>query len=213
MEYNSQRETITLPEYGRNLHKMVEKVVNTADREKRTRYAHQLIEVMAQLHNTAKDSPEMRHKLWDHLHIMAGFQLDVDSPFPPPSQEVLHTLPKPLAYPKGNLKYNFYGRNIQDLINKVAGLEDGQEKEVLVRNIANQMKKSYLLWNRDSVEDSLIAQHLWDMSHHRLRWSENFQLTPTHEILGLQQQPNKKKSKSKSRHDRAKKKGKFGQQV
>lgn len=212
MEYNSQRETITLPEYGRNLHKMVEKVVKTADRDKRTRYAHQLIEVMSQLHNTAKDSPEMRHKLWDHLHIMAGFQLDVDSPFPPPSQEVLHTSPKPLAYPKGNLKYNFYGRNIQDLIEKVAQLEDGQEKELLVRNIANQMKKSYLLWNRDSVDDSLIAQHLWDMSQHRLRWSENFQLTPTHEILGLQQQPNKKKPKSKSRHDHTRKKGKFGQQ-
>jgi hypothetical protein len=116
LEYNTQRKSIPLPEYGRNLQKMVTKVVNMKDREKRTRYAHQIIEIMIQINPTAKDSPELRHKLWDHLHIMSDFKLDIDSPFPLPDKEVLKTQPEQLSYPDDNLKYNYYGRIIQNII-------------------------------------------------------------------------------------------------
>ncbi|HPE33496.1 MAG TPA: DUF4290 domain-containing protein [Bacteroidales bacterium] len=206
LEYNTQRPQLPLPEYGRNLHKMVDRVVKTNDREKRTQYAHQLIEIMVQLHATAKDSPELRHKLWDHLFIMSDFKLDVDSPFPVPDRQVLTKSPKHLSYPKGAMKYNYYGRNIQEIIEKVAEMEDGTEKETLIKNIANQLKKSYLIWNRDSVDDTVIAKHLEEMSKNRLRISEDLQLKHTNEILNQQGVKKKPKRSSKSQGQRRKNK-------
>lgn len=212
LEYNTQRGQLPLPEYGRNLQKMVDKVVKTEDREKRTRYAHQLIEIMIQLHSTAKDSPELRHKLWDHLHIMSDFKLDIDSPFPVPDREVLTKPPRRLSYPKRSMKYSYYGRNIQMIIEKACEMEDGPEKESLTKSIANQLKKSYLIWNRDSVDDSLIAQHLTELSNHRLKIAEDLQLKHTNEILSQQGTANKKKSKSKTPKNQAhRRKGKFTQ--
>lgn len=210
LEYNTQRKSIPLPEYGRNLQKMVTKVVNMKDREKRTQYAHQIIEIMIQIYSAAKekDSPELRHKLWDHLHIMSDFKLDVDSPFPLPDKEVLTTLPKPLTYPDDNLKYNYYGRIIQNIIDIVAEMEDGQEKDFLAKNIANQMKKSYLMWNRDTVEDSLIVQHLSEISNNKIKLPENFQLKRSSELIG-QQQMNKRKSNSQGQQRKKRKKVKY----
>jgi hypothetical protein len=211
MEYNSQREKLPFPEYGRNLQKMVDKVVKVDDRDKRTRYAHQVVEIMVQLHSTAKDSPELRHKLWDHLHFMSDFKLDIESPFPVPDREVLTKPPRNLSYPKSNMKYNYYGRNIQMIIDKACEMEDGPDKEALTKSIANQLKKSYLIWNRDSVDDSLIAQHLSELSKNRLRISEALQLKHTNEILS--QQGAKKKSKPKPQKNQSqRRKGKYSQQ-
>ncbi|MBE0639761.1 MAG: DUF4290 domain-containing protein [Bacteroidales bacterium] len=208
LEYNTQRTQLPLPEYGRNLQKMVDKVVKTEDKEKRTRYAHQLIEIMVQLHTTAKDSPELRHKLWDHLHIMSDFKLDIDSPFPVPDREVLTKAPRRISYPKRSMKYSYYGRNIQMIIEKACEMEEGPDKEELTKSIANQLKKSYLIWNRDSVDDSLIAQHLTELSNNRLRISEALQLKHTNEILS--QQGTKKKPKPKSSKNQSqRRKGKY----
>lgn len=205
LEYNTQRPPLILPEYGRNLQKMVEKILKIEDREKRTAYAYQIIDIMVQLHPNAKDSPELRHKLWDHLYMMSGFKLDVDSPYPKPNREVLKKRPRPLSYNQSKPKYSFYGRNIELLISRVAEMEDGTEKDILIRNIANQMKKAYLLWNKDSVEDSLIAKHLFELSGGKISLSENFQLKSTNEILNQQggtkkKQKSKKNSKKKSKH-------------
>lgn len=210
LEYNTQRGKLPLPEYGRNLQKMVDKVVKVDNTEKRTRYAHQLIEIMVQLHTTAKDSPELRHKLWDHLHIMSDFKLNVESPFPVPDREVLTKLPRRLDYPKRSSKYSYYGRNIQLIIEKACEMEEGTEKEAMTKSIANQLKKSYLIWNRDSVDDSLIAQHLAELSNNRLRISEALQLKHTNEILS--QAGTKKKPKPKSQKNQQRRKGKYSQQ-
>jgi hypothetical protein len=211
LEYNTQRKSIPLPEYGRNLQKMVTKVVNMKDREKRTRYAHQIIEIMIQINPTAKDSPELRHKLWDHLHIMSDFKLDIDSPFPLPDKEVLKTQPELLSYPDDNLKYNYYGRIIQNIIDVVAEMENGQEKDFHAKNIANQMKKSYLMWNRDTVEDSLIIQHLSELSNNKIKLPENFQLKRSSELVGHQQM-NKRKGGSQGQQGKKRKRIKYNPQ-
>lgn len=196
MEYNSQRERIPLPEYGRNLQKMVDKAVKIEDRDKRTRFAHFLVDIMVQLHPSSKDAEELRHKLWDHLHIMANFRLDIDSPYPMPDKEVLSKQPKPLSYPVRNLKYNFYGRNIQRIIEEAVKLEDEEEREALTKGIANQMKKSYLIWNKDTVDDSLIEQHLVELSKGKLSIPEDMQLKHAHEILGpVNKKPKQQKGK------------------
>ncbi|OYT14023.1 MAG: methionyl-tRNA formyltransferase [Bacteroidetes bacterium 4572_114] len=190
MEYNTQREKLAISEYGRNLQKMIDYVMTISDREKRTKYAHAIVDIMAQMNNL-KDSPDFRHKLWDHLFIMSDFKLDIDSPFGMPDPETLAKKPNPLSYPHGGIRYHHYGRNIQLIIRKAVELEDGPEKDALVKLIANHLKKSYLNWNRESVNDELITKHLEVLSQGKLELAEDEQLNKTSEILAR----NKRKAK------------------
>jgi hypothetical protein len=201
MEYNSQREHLTIPEYGRNLQKIVQVAVNTEDRDKRTQIAYLVVDIMAQLHSQVKDSPELRHKLWDHLHIISDFRLDVDSPFPPPDREVLTKDPNRLSYPKKDMRYSYYGKNIEVIIKKIAEDNDQENKAEIARIIGNHLKKSYLMWNRDSVDDNLIKKHLDDLSNGNLTLREEDQLISTYDLLG---KPVKRKpvQKKKSGHRR-----------
>jgi len=190
MEYNSQRDHLTIPEYGRNLQKIVQVAINTEDRNKRSQIANLIVDIMAQLHAQAKDSPELRHKLWDHLHIISNFQLDVDSPYPQPNREVLTKDPNRLSYPKRDMRYSYYGKNIEAIIKKVSDQDHGDDQLEVAKSIANQLKKAYLTWNRDSVDDALIKRHLKDLSDDKLTLSIDEQLISTHDLLG---KPVKKK--------------------
>ncbi len=194
MEYNTQRKKLAISEYGRNLQKMVEHIMAVPDRDKRTQYAYAIVDIMAQMHNQ-KDSQEFRVKLWDHLFIMSDFELDVDSPFKKPDAESLAKKPDSLSYPKGGIRFHHYGRNIQMIIEKAVNFEDGPEKDAIVRLIANHLKKSYLTWNRESVDDDLIAKHLYELSHGELQLAEDEQLNTTSDILAR----NKRKAKPNQR--------------
>lgn len=194
MEYNSQRENIIIPEYGRNLQKIVEIVVNTEDRAKRTQLAHVVVDIMANIHSQQKDLPELRQRLWDHLHIVSRFKLDVDSPYPVPDREVLTKAPQKLEYPRRNMRFTYYGKNIENIIGQVAEYPDGDDKNALVKNIANHLKKSYLTWNRDSVDDALIKKHFDELSQGKLELDSDYHFTTTNELLGTK--PRKKPTKS-----------------
>jgi len=189
MEYNTQKSKLIIAEYGRNLQQMVQDCTKIEDRAIRTRTAEFIVNVMAQMNPKVKESGDYRQKLWDHLHIMADFKLDVDSPYPPPSQEILHFEHTPFNYLQNTIRYRHYGKNIEMIIEKAATYEDGPEKEALIRTIANHMKKSYLNWNRNSVDDDVILKNLADLSSNRLQLSEEHKLSNTNEILAR----NKKK--------------------
>jgi hypothetical protein len=189
MEYNTQKSKLIIAEYGRNLQQMVQDCTKIEDRAIRTRTAEFIVNVMGQMNPKVKESGDYRQKLWDHMHIMADFKLDVDSPYPPPSQEVLHFAHTPFNYQQSKIRYRHYGKNIEQIIEKAATYEDGPEKEALIRTIANHMKKSYLNWNRNSVDDDVILKNLADLSHNRLQLSEDHKLSHTNEILAR----NKKK--------------------
>ncbi len=193
MEYNSQRSKLVIPEYGRNLQKMIELITTIEDRNKRTQLAYLIVDIMAQLHTQSKekDSDDLRNRLWDHLHIISEFKLDVDSPYPVPDKEVLTKSPKRLSYPKHRMRYAHHGKNIELIIDKAIHFEDGPEKDAFVKNIANQLKKSYLTWNRDSVDDDLIIAQLGELSHFMLKIPDGEQLQTTSEILGPQKKKNK----------------------
>jgi hypothetical protein len=195
MEYNTQRKKLVISEYGRNLQKLVDYITAIPDREKRTRYANVIVDIMAQMHNQ-KDSTDFRHKLWDHLFIISDYKLDVDAPFEMPDPEKLARKPQTLSYPRGGIRFHHYGRNIQLIIQKTIEMEDGPEKEAMVKLIANHLKKSYLTWNRESVDDELITHHLEELSGQKLKLGEDEQLTTTTDILAR----NKRKAKSPQRH-------------
>lgn len=206
MEYNSTRDKLIIPEYGRNIQKMIRHLMQVEDRDKRTRMAYVIVDVMAQMYVQPKEAGDYRQKLWDHLHIISDFQLDVEAPYPKPDPDKLHKKPEPIKYATGGIRYSHYGKHIQAIIEKVAELEEGSDKEVLTRVIANHLKKSYLNWNRDSVNDELILKHLEELSKGRIKWNENMRLMATNDILARTAQP------ASHTKDSGGKKKKFGRQ-
>lgn len=183
MDYNSTREKLIIPEYGRNVQKMAAYILTIEDREKRTNLAKALVNIMAQLHPENRDTIDYKQKLWDHLYIITDYKLDIDGPFPKPAPEKAIQKPQTIPYPQEEIKFRPYGKNIARIIEKACDFEDGPEKDALVKNIANHLKKSYLNWNRDSVNDELITDHLSVLSHGKLKLSDDTRLTHTNELL------------------------------
>jgi hypothetical protein len=184
MDYNSQREKLILPEYGRNIQEMIQYATSIEDREERNKAARTIVSVMAATNPNYKDIEDFNHKLWDHLFIISGYQLDADSPFPLPMPSE-KTIPAKLKYPQKSIKYRHYGKNIEYFIEKALKAEDQEIRDKFTEVLANMMKKSYLNWNRDSVNDELIKHHLVEMSEGELAFKESHRMTSTSDILGL----------------------------
>jgi hypothetical protein len=168
LEYNSERKALIIPEYGRYLHILIDQATVIGDREERNKAAKYIISVMGNLNPHLRDVPDFQHKLWDQIFIMSDFKLEVDSPYPIPSREVLKMKPDPLKYPQNFPKYRFYGNNIKYMIDVANKWEEGEMKSALVKVIANHMKKSYLSWNKDTVTDVVIFEHLYELSGGKL---------------------------------------------
>lgn len=168
LEYNSERKPLIIPEYGRHLQKMIEQATLIEDDVERNKAAKYIIQVMGSLNPHLRDVPDFQHKLWDQLFIMSDFKLVADSPYPIPSREVLQLKPDALKYPQNYPKYRYYGNNITYMINEANKWEEGELKNTLVKVIANHMKKSYLSWNKDTVKDEVIFEHLYELSEGKL---------------------------------------------
>lgn len=153
------------------------------DRDKRNQLAKATINVMGQLNPHLRDVNDFKHKLWDHLFIMSDFKLDVDSPYPIPSAQTLNRKPERLSYTSNNVSFKHYGRHIERIIEKAIALEEGPEKNALIKLIANHLKKSYLTWNRDTVTDEEIASHLSLLSGGKLTLKEDIKLNSAVDII------------------------------
>ncbi len=169
MESTDQSRGIILKEYGRNIQKIVEYLQTVEDREKRSRYAYILIELMKQINPNIKEiAIESAQKIWDHLYIMSDFQLDVDSEYPMPEKSILGKKPMKVDYNMNNLKFKHYGKNVELLIKQAIELEDPEEKEAAILFIGKLMKRFYAAWNKENIEDQLIAQQLEFISERQL---------------------------------------------
>ena len=168
LEYNTEREHLIIPEYGRHIQKMINYAKSRETKEERDKLAKAIISVMGNLQPHLRDVPDFQHKLWDQLFIMSNFELDADSPYEKPSKELLMEAPEPLEYPQNHPKYRFYGNNIKTMIDVCNTWEEGEMKEALKYTIANHMKKCFLNWNKDTVEDAVIYDHLFELSNGKL---------------------------------------------
>ena len=196
MNYNTQRKKLPLPEYGRNIQNMVDYLFTVEDRDKRNRSAQIVIDVMGNLYPYLRDVAEFKHKLWDHLAIMTDFKLDIDYPYNPPTPDILAEKPNIVPYPHTKIRYKHYGFIMESLIKKTAGME-GEEKDILVELLANHMKKSYMAWNKDGVDDEKIFLDLKELSRGKLNISkEEIQLVDAKSIAAVAK-PKKKKFKKK----------------
>ena len=168
MEYNTNRTKLLMPEYGRNIQMMVEYCKSLPSKEERNEVAKTIVEFMGQRNPHLRDEENYKHKLWDHLYILADYDLDVDAPYPFPTREELAQKPNRMDYPSFENEYKFYGKSILQLIDKAIELEEGEEKEALIQVIANNMKKSYNVYNKEHVQDEVIFRHLKELSQDKL---------------------------------------------
>jgi len=199
--YNTQKKKLIIPEYGRHIHDMIDQAVALKDKEKRNEMAKAIIGVMGNLNPHLRDVPDFQHKLWAQLFIMSDFQLDVESPFDKPSKEAYEKRrPNKLDYPQNYPKYRFYGNNIKRMIDFAVNWDNSELKGKLILTIANHMKKCFLNWNKDSVEDQVILDHLFDLSDGKLKVLEDdLPLTDSVEFLKTRPKNNAYKSHNKSR--------------
>lgn len=167
-KYTIDKPLLILKEYGRNVQKLVNYVTTIDDKEKRTQYAHTLIDLMKQINPAMKEGPEYAQKLWDDLYIMSGFNLEVDSPYPMPEKSILGKKPKRLAYHRHDIRYKHYGRNVELLVKKAISLENEEEKEAAIIYIGRLMKGFYTSWNKDVIDDSVIVENIKTLSKGQL---------------------------------------------
>lgn len=206
LEYNTERKKMQIPEYGRNVQKMINFAVEIEDREERNRAAEAIISVMGQLNPHLRDVEDYKHKLWTHMFIMSDFKLDVDSPYPIPDIETLAEKPGRMTYPMNRIRYGHFGNYVQKMIKDAATLPEGDEKEYLKVTLANLMKKNYLVFHTENVEDRVINEHLSEISKGVLKLEDLSVLANTNQILkqfGIQPNPNKRK---KTTNNKGKKK-------
>jgi len=199
LEYNGERPHLIIPEYGRHIQKLVDHCIALEDVAERNKMAKAIVDVMGNLQPHLRDVPDFKHKLWDQLFIMADFKLDVDSPYEKLEREVLQAKPERLEYPKYASKYRYYGNNIQTMINTALTWEEGEAREALYWTIANHMKKCYLNWNKDTVDDQVIFKHLVDLSKGEIVLTDkNETLSEVKDLL--KKRPSTNKSSHKQGH-------------
>lgn len=204
MDYNTTRNTLITKEFGRNLQKIVDKLVIVKDRNKRNDYARLVIKVMMQMYPGPRESEDYHHKLWDLLYLISDFKLDVDAPFPKPTAEEVFAPPSRIEYPKHKITYRHYGRNIEVIIKRISDLPDGEEKRQLMNSVGNFLKQSFLTWNRDSVSDKQIFDDFKFLSDNKITPGREVRLFNTKEYLEIE------KAKEEEKNSKKKKQGKSG---
>ncbi len=208
-DYNTTRKKLILAEYGRNVQNMVQYICGLPTKNERNRYAQVVIDLMGFLNPHLRDVADFKHKLWDHLHIISDFKIDVDSPYPKPSEDAIRFKPAPLAYPQQRIKYKHYGRMIELMMEKAKSAEDPERKQQMVKVIANTMKIAYVAWNKDTVADETIIKDLREMSNGELQLQENVnlnrvdvrQVTPVNRQQRTNQNNNNKNRQNNNRNN------------
>ncbi|NPA67164.1 MAG: DUF4290 domain-containing protein [Chlorobi bacterium] len=207
MEYNTSLNKLILPEYGRNVQKLVENAVAIKDKEERGRYIEGIINLMGRMYPYLRDLKDFKHKLWDHLVIMSNFKLGDDSPYPPPQTTTFSGTPEKIPYKSKNFKYKHFGKNIVDMLKFAAEMEDGDEKRLLTALIANHMKKLYLTWSKDSVTDEFIFQKIKELTDGKLEVDKDIVLSDSGQLVSAsyKKQIQKQQSQQQRQYKRKRK--------
>jgi len=193
MEYNTSQKKLVLPEYGRNIQKMVDHIMKIEDRDERNRASKTVISIMGNLNPHLRDMSDFKQKLWDHLAIISDFKLDIDSPYPPPDKQLLLEKPNKVNYNQSRVMYRHYGHTLELLISRATNMPEGKEKDDLIEIIANHMKKSFLTWNREVVNDDVIYKNMEEISGGKLKIDEEkLKLTETKDLLNANRKRKRK---------------------
>lgn len=174
MQYNTAKDQLTIPEYGRHVQNMINHAVSLTDKKKQQECVDAIIAFMGQMNPHLRDVKEFTHKLWDHLHIMSNFSLNVESPYPRPEMKKLAEKPDVMKYPGNKIRFSYYGCTIPNMIETALKM-NGAERDIMTGMIANQMKKTYILFNESSVDNNVIRLHLKQLSNGGLELPSDFE--------------------------------------
>lgn len=200
MDYNTEREKLKMPEYGRYINSYVEALKKMPTREERTKAAHALVSVMAQLNAGLRNTSDYKHKLWDHLVIIADYDLDVDNPYPMPDRTMFSVHPSHIGYNDNNIQKRHYGKIVERIVSKIPEY-NGEEREILITLVANAMKRNYLNWNKNAVSDTTIINDLRQLLPENVEVSNTIKLSEPNELISKTQQTQKQNNKSqKNKH-------------
>lgn len=197
MEYNTTLNKLILPEYGRNIQKLVENATAIEDNEERKKYVDGIINLMGKMYPYLRDLRDFKHKLWDHLVIMSEFKLGKDSPFPAPKNATFAGEPGKIPYKSKNFRYKHFGKNIIDMLQYAVEMEDGEEKKLLTALIANHMKKLYLTWSKDMVTDEFIFQKIKELSDGKLQVDKDIILSDSHRLVSTKRKQQKQQKRKR----------------
>ncbi len=182
LKYNTQQKKMALPEYGRSIQNMVDYAITIEDREERQWCANTIIDIMGNMFPHYRDVPEFKHKLWDHLAIMSDYKLDIDYPFEIVKKDDLNVKPNQIPYSNHKMRYRHYGQMLEKLIGVASNMEEGNEKDNLVALICNHMRKDYMAWNKDSMDDQKVADDLRELSQGKLELTDDLKELMTDRI-------------------------------
>ncbi len=194
MDYNTQREKLNIPDYGRNVQKMVNYCASIRDREKRTQVAHAIINILGNMNPHLRDVPDYKHKLWDHLAIMSQFSLDIDWPYKIVNKQILYAKPDNVPYSLEKVQFRHYGKYVELFIKRITETKDEKEREVLIEIIANYMKLLYVTWKKEQVADDIIFKEIKEISKGKIQIPESLKLNDIKDSV-INQQSNKSKLK------------------
>jgi hypothetical protein len=213
MEYNTGRGEMRIAEYGRNIQKMIAHIKTLPTKEERNKAANAVVNIMTILNPEIRQQSEYKHKLWDHLFVIAGYDLDIDAPFPVPPP--LDQAPPPIkpSYSSNHIKYRYYGKNVERMIQKASAMEPGAERDAFVNALASYMKMAYRVWNEDKVPDEIIIKHVAELSKGKLEIDSITEFAVHNENYNLpkkqgQGQQNRQQQGGKGQHFRHKNAGK-----
>ena len=211
-DYNTQRRKLRLPEYGRHIQKMIQYVKTIEDNEKRNQQVMAVVAVMGNLNPHLRDIQDFRHKLWDHVYLIADFDIDIQSPYPIPAPDTFNEKPHPIPYPHTPITAMHYGRNIENMVSAIADRPESDEKRLMIAAMAHYMKKQYLIWNKDTVSDEIIFKDMIALSKGRITIDPSLKLSEMHNenlrqpTLMLQNNSSNGNGKNKNRKNNNKKK-------
>ena len=197
MNYNTDRNDIEMREYGRHLQKMVDYAVSLPDRKERQKVAENIIQLMGILNPQLRNAADYKHKLWDHIFIISNFKLDVDSPYPKPTEDTARIKPADLPYPQKRIRLKHYGKNVEALVEKAINMEDEGKKEIFTEIIGNFMKMAYKNWSNEEVSNELIKEDMKSLSRGELEISADMNI----ESMTRNQQSQRKFSSNQNRNN------------
>ncbi|MCR5820101.1 MAG: DUF4290 domain-containing protein [Bacteroidaceae bacterium] len=196
MKYNTQREKLILPEYGREIQQMVDTCMAIPEREQRQMCAETIIEIMAIMNPTVRQQPDYKHKLWDQLDILSDYNLDIDWPFERVERSAANARPRPLKYPMQRIRYRHYGHLTEAFIRKLKDMPEGEERDALTQMMANYMKRSLCNWNPDAMDEQKIAEDIFQYTDGQVTLPEDFKFAQVSADRSLQESGRKKRKKS-----------------
>ncbi|NOY37586.1 MAG: DUF4290 domain-containing protein [Chlorobi bacterium] len=191
--YNTTREPLKLPEYGRHIHEMVQHLKTIPERDTRNKAAQTLIAIMQNMTPHRDMNGDFKHKLWDHLTIMADYDLDIDAPYELPTQDKMAEKPRKVPYASEQIRFKHYGHLTEELISTASGMPEGEEKSLLIKMIANHMKRQYLKWNRQQVTDEVIFNDMITLAGGKLKIPDELILKENKDLLGKKKKKNFRK--------------------